>query len=384
MLMQYEYNKMQAPTRRFMITAVLTALCVVIILLYGNRNVSDDLILSAFTQKNGTEMCDNSKKFVKLIVSIDERGLSLREKFHFRGCEYSNCVFKHCLNNISLASQADALVFSPNSTQLSLLQKLPASVRQRQLWFVFSEESPAYLHNRFNKIINSFNGSITYSLDSVPAQFPYGYTIKEAANYSADINYAQNKTKGAYAYVSNCNSRQYNRLDYMRKLAEYIDVDIFGECTNHQPCPKKNDPKCEAKMHSQYRFYLAFENSLCKEYITEKFWKTLKNEKNIIPVALGGLSVQEYTDVAPPDSFIHAYNFSSVETLGKYLQYLMTDDNAYNRYFAWRHNYKVTRKTNMQSVCKLCESINHPETLKSAQNQPFADMWNSKQNCKNL
>ena len=30
-----------------------------------------------------------------------------------------------------------------------------------------------------------------------------------------------------------------------------------------------------AAMKARYKFYLAFENSLCQEYITEKFWKAL-------------------------------------------------------------------------------------------------------------
>jgi len=37
---------------------------------------------------------------------------------------------------------------------------------------------------------------------------------------------------------------------------------------------------------SQYKFYLAFENSLCTDYITEKFYQTLN--RDIIPVVMGG------------------------------------------------------------------------------------------------
>jgi alpha-1,3-fucosyltransferase len=49
-----------------------------------------------------------------------------------------------------------------------------------------------------------------------------------------------------------------------------------------------------------YKFYLSFENSVCRDYISEKFWKALNN--NIVPVVLGGA---DYSRVAPPKSYIN-------------------------------------------------------------------------------
>ena len=56
------------------------------------------------------------------------------------------------------------------------------------------------------------------------------------------------------------------------------------------------------------QFYLAFENSLCGDYITEKFWKVLSY--NVVPVVLNGVNM---TRVAPPHSYIDIKDFASVE-----------------------------------------------------------------------
>ncbi|XP_067945371.1 alpha-(1,3)-fucosyltransferase fut-1-like [Watersipora subatra] len=270
----------------------------------------------------------------KVILSIDKGGPWLLPRIHFDGCEYSNCDLIYSPDNISYAQQADALIFVPNTTQ-SLLQ-FPRAVRQRQLWFVASMEPPAYPWHKFNRVVNNFNGSMTYLRNSTPAQLLYGHTRKERASTQQQptINYSKNKNKGAYAYVSHCKTRQYDRLPFMEQLKKYINVDIFGGCTKQIPCPKR------------------------------------------------GLSVQEYTDIAPPDSFIHVYNFSSVEALGKYLQHLMTDEAAYNRYHEWRQHYSVS--LNIGQACGLCKSINHPELLLVEQNRQFADERNMEKNCKNL
>ena len=58
------------------------------------------------------------------------------------------------------------------------------------------------------------------------------------------------------------------------------------------------------------QFYLSLENSLCKDYITEKFWKILPY--NVIPIVLNGVNM---SSIAPPHSYIDISDFSNFHGL---------------------------------------------------------------------
>jgi Glycosyltransferase family 10 (fucosyltransferase) C-term len=70
--------------------------------------------------------------------------------------------------------------------------------------------------------------------------------------------------------VSNCNAAN-QRYEYAVELSKYISVDIYGSCGKLQ-CSHKGGNNCNELLNKQYRFYLAFENSNCKDYITEKLY----------------------------------------------------------------------------------------------------------------
>jgi alpha-1,3-fucosyltransferase len=64
----------------------------------------------------------------------------------------------------------------------------------------------------------------------------------------------------------------------LQELRKYIPVHIYGECGNNT-CQKENG-QCFRDIENNYKFYLSFENSICNEYITEKFWKILGRRKH--------------------------------------------------------------------------------------------------------
>lgn len=68
--------------------------------------------------------------------------------------------------------------------------------------------------------------------------------------------------------VSHCETES-RREDYVRELREHIQVDVYGGCGNLS-CPRSDqwisNPECYELLGQKYKFYLSFENTLCKDY----------------------------------------------------------------------------------------------------------------------
>ena len=110
-------------------------------------------------------------------------------------------------------------------------------------------------------------------------------------------NFHAGRSKVVTTLISDCDDLS-GRLEYIKKLSKYIGIDIYGACG--KPCPKifsngTAGRDCREIIASEYKFFLVFENSICNEYITEKFFATLPFDT--IPVVLGGGNYENYVSV---------------------------------------------------------------------------------------
>ena len=93
------------------------------------------------------------------------------------------------------------------------------------------------------------------------------------ADFNEDMDFHKNKTEFAAAVISNCGARS-RRLEYIKQMQNYVNIDVFGKCGKQCPTVSKYDIKikgdCKKIIGTDYKFYFAFENSICTDYITEK------------------------------------------------------------------------------------------------------------------
>jgi hypothetical protein len=118
----------------------------------------------------------------------------------------------------------------------------------------------------------------------------------------------------------------------------------------------------------KYKFYLAAENSLCPDYVTEKFYRGFLND--IVPVVYGGA---DYSQYAPPHSYINIADFRSPKELADYLLLLDKNDALYRKYFDWKKNFEVINRP-LNGWCDLCEKLNDP-TQKRKSYENVAKWW---------
>ncbi|XP_046542442.1 alpha-(1,3)-fucosyltransferase fut-1-like [Haliotis rubra] len=257
----------------------------------------------------------------------------------FSGCDVSQCTMSYNHHDIPTA---DAVLVNG----INISDSSPPPRRQEQMFVFFSLEPPVYM-NISTKWQHAFNWTITYRRDS-DVWRPYGELRRNRTKLSKKYfeNILKKKTKAVAWFVSRCVS-QSKRERYVRELKKHIQVDIYGRCG-----PYKCGSNCYQKLE-QYHFFLAFENSLCVDYVTEKFFKTFKYD--VVPVVRGGAN---YSSLFGDGFLINTADFRSVKKLGAYLSYLLTDEAEYLKILKEKQKYYVAFP---RPWCDLCEKLHSAE-----------------------
>ena len=240
---------------------------------------------------------------------------------------------------------------------------------------MFLLESPQ--HTPSIKEKDSFNWSATYRTDStlVAPYERWQYYDKNIQQLPIKKNYAAGKTKGVAWFVSNCKAKN-GRLEYAKELAKFIEVDIYGECGFYK-CSRSMKDDCFEMLDKDYRFYLSFENSNCKNYITEKFFVNGLGH-DLIPIVMGARP-KDYKKVAPYNSYIHVEDFDGPKELAEYLKVLENDDDLYNNYFRWKGTGEMI---NTKFWCRVCTLLHYPRSYdQSRYYKDFNEWWKGEGTC---
>ncbi|XP_045109683.1 alpha-(1,3)-fucosyltransferase C-like [Portunus trituberculatus] len=329
-------------------------------------------------------------------------------------CPVTNCDI---LFNTSHPEDADAIIFHwPDINK----ESLPKVRRRGQLYIWFNMEAPLPNNNdnvlyrlmrQFKSVRKMeqqenrrvfgfpgfFNWTFTYHRDSdllllyggLWPKHGHGNVLKPGLLDTSDITYKNyvaaldrgdvlqddkqqewaaflERPKLAVWMASHCSTSS-GREFYIRELQQHIQVDVFGACGDLKCGKSHNDVECYSDLlRPNYKFYMAFENSLCEDYITEKVWLPMKY--GLVPVVYGGA---RYADFLPPHSYVDATHLTPRQ-LSRVLSRIGGSPELYERYHLWRKYWRVLHKP---PLCELCYKLHHRNHKEPAVSRGDLSTW---------
>ncbi len=222
------------------------------------------------------------------------------------------------------APLADAIVFHLPTLDPATL---PVGRRPGQRWVAWSMES-----------------DVNYPRQADPAfMAPFDLTMTYRRDADVWINYLPDagsllappspKTEAAPAVymASNANDRS-GRHAYVGEMMRHMAIDSYGRCHHNRTLERDDGRPAKLLTLARYRFTLAFENSIARDYVTEKFYEALI--AGSVPVVLGAPNVGDF---APADRcYVDAADFAGPAELARFLVALAGDEARYADYLAWK------------------------------------------------
>ncbi|KAK1788611.1 hypothetical protein P4O66_002696 [Electrophorus voltai] len=227
--------------------------------------------------------------------------------------------------------------------ELSYLLTLSRPPLQKWVWM--NMESPAN-SPQLPGADDLFNLTSNYRRDS-DIWVPYGQLV-EASEEDKTFQIPM-KDKLVCWIVSNWNNN-YKRVSYFNELSKYINIEVYG-----QHFGKYINKEDYFKIMSSCKFYLAFENSIYKDYMSDKLYHPMRY--GTVPVVLGPPR-ENYEEFVPGNSFIHVDDFESPKEMADLLKLLDQNQEMYEQYFTWKKYFTVKGSAfGLEHACRICEHL---------------------------
>ena len=145
------------------------------------------------------------------------------------------------------------------------------------------------------------------------------------------IKHRLNRCKDVCMFISSTINNSH-RLEYLKELSYYLKIDSYGKWMNNINIECDEGYKTKLKIISEYKFTIAFENSIVNDYVTEKFYEPLL--VGSIPIYMGAPNIDDYSPSS--DAFINVNDFFSPKELAQAVKDICNNTNLYQSFFMWK------------------------------------------------
>ncbi|KAL9925742.1 alpha-(1,3)-fucosyltransferase B [Glossina fuscipes] len=277
-------------------------------------------------------------------------------------CDWHFCRFTTQRKHLA---KAKAVLFYGSDIDIG---DLPLPRFPGQLWALLHEESPRNVaFMPYQQWLQHFNFTSTFSRYSdAPLTTYYLPKVENLTSPTYVIPVAdksgQNNQGLVFFMQSDCDTMS-GRDDYVRELMNYVTIDSYGACLKNHELPDSLQEQQHdylnnlyspeiLKLIARYKFVLAYENGVCYDYITEKFWRPLT--VGSIPLYFGSPTVKDW---APNHkSFIDISDFNSPKDLANFIKKLDGNEAEYNSYL--QHKFNMVKPIGNERLLKELRTRN--------------------------
>lgn len=298
-------------------------------------------------------------------------------------CSRGSCLFTHSRTEFD-NPLTEAFMFYGTDIQWT---DLPIPRGPSHLWGLIHEESP-----KNNWILGQPDGIQLFNITSTFSRYSHYSVVLQFLEKLEDLtkpplftvaekNNKRNNNLAAVMYLhSDCDPPS-DRDSYMKELMKYIQVDSYGKCLHNKDLPDHlinpltYDTNDLHNIQAQYKFSISFENALCHDYITEKFWRPLLIGS--VPVVRGSPTIRDW---APHNSIIVAEEFTSPKQLAEYLLFLDQNDVEYEKFLKFKtEGIKNTRLINaMKSRTYTVNEMDGKNAIEAFECHVCDNIWDRK------
>jgi glycosyltransferase involved in cell wall biosynthesis len=225
-------------------------------------------------------------------------------------------------------SEASTIIFYlPN-----LLQEMGSNIDKpiNQIWVSWNTEN----ENNFPWINDSsfrslFDIKIDYHCEADIVCPYYPNVSEDVMSKRLDVSEKKNNVCMVVSNFINHNQR----LEYIRELMEYIDIDSYGTLYNNMNI-ELADSVSIFNIYSKYKFVIVFEDSVYNDFVTEKFYDPIL--AGSVPIYFDAPNIDKL--MHDQNSFVNVRKYESPKKLAQHIIQCLYDDNEYMKYHKWREN----------------------------------------------
>ena len=163
--------------------------------------------------------------------------------------------------------------------------------------------------------------------------YPYYLNFEKYINEYEFVDFNQRKD---VCMLISSNINKSGRIEYITELMKYIRIDSYGKLFRNSSIIQDSGRKSAIDLMRNYKFVIAFENSLAEDYVTEKFYIPLY--ANSVPVYLGAPNVEEFM---PYDNcFLDVRSFNNPKNLAEAIKFYSSSEFDWLKFFSGRNHLR--------------------------------------------